>query len=103
MYAEGISGGKQIKEHPMHFVFDGRQHAVPGATEMLAISTRSDPNTISVEVVRENQVIGGGTCIVSEDRTTLTTTVKGIDAEQRPFENSVVWLPRPDCMTNPAG
>ena len=46
MHAEGISGGKHIKEHPMHFVFDGRHHAVPGAEDMSAMSTRQDPKTI---------------------------------------------------------
>ena len=92
MYAEGISGGKQIKEHPMHFVFDGKHHDVPGAPDMSAMSTRSDPKTIRVQVVRDNQVVGGGTYIVSEDGTTLTTTIKGMDKEQRSFETSVVWL-----------
>jgi hypothetical protein len=30
--------------------------------------------------------------MVSEDGTTLTTTIKGIDAEQRRFQTSVVWV-----------
>lgn len=52
---------------------------------------RVDPNTIRVTVRRGDQTIGEGAYVVSADESTLTTTVWGIDAQQRSFQATVVW------------
>jgi len=91
MRAEGISDGKHVEEQPHRFIFDGKEHPVPGAPDTVAMSTRADPNTIHVTARKGNQIIGEGTYVVSADGSTLITTVKGIDAQQRSFQSTVVW------------
>ena len=103
MYAEGTSGGKHIKEHPMHFILDGSEQLIVGASDMAAKSTRTGPNTIGVEVCRAGQVIGGGTYVVSDDGTTLTTTVQGIDIENRHYQTTVVWVRQEPARSEASG
>lgn len=91
MRAEGIAGGKRVEERPARFILDGVERPVPGATGVTAVSTCPDPNTI-VSVARSgDRTVGEGSYFVSADGATLTVTVRGIDAQQRPFQTSVVW------------
>ena len=60
----------------------------PGVT---MASARPDPNTIKVEAKNASAVIGKATYAVSDDGATLTATVSGTDAEQRPFQTVLVW------------
>ena len=91
MHAEGVRNGKHIEEQPLRFIFDGQEHPIPGAPDLSAVSTRVDPNTIRVTARRDDQTIGEGAYVVSADGSTLITTLKGVDAQQRSFETTVVW------------
>jgi hypothetical protein len=90
--AEGVCEGKYIKEQPVRFIFDGKEHPVPGAPKITAISTRPDANTVLVEARRGGRIAGEASYLVSADGATLTTRVRGIDDQQRPFRTTVVWV-----------
>jgi hypothetical protein len=91
MHAEGVCDGKPVTEHPMHFVFDGREHPVPGAPGMTGLCSRPEPNTIQLVGRMGDRIVGEGRYVVSADGRSLTTTVRGIDAQQREFDTTVVW------------
>jgi hypothetical protein len=91
MRAEGESDGKHIQEQPPRFILDGQEHPVAGMPEMNAVSFQPDPNTLHVTVRQQGSIMGEGSYIVSPDGATLTATVRGIDAQQRTFETTVVW------------
>ena len=91
MRAEGICGSKRVEEQPARFILDGVERPVPGATGVTAVSTRPDPNTIHAVARSGDRTVGEGSYVVSADRATLTATVRGIDAQQRPFQTTVVW------------
>ncbi|MBV9265542.1 MAG: hypothetical protein JO061_05175 [Acidobacteriaceae bacterium] len=91
MRAEGTSDGKHIEEQPQRFMLDGEEYPVPGAPGVTTVSTRPDANTIQVSARNGDSVLGEGSYVVSADGATLTATVRGIDAQQRPFQTTVVW------------
>jgi hypothetical protein len=92
MRAEGTtSEGKLVQERPQTFILDGKDHPVPGAPGLAAIMSRPDPNTIHMEAKKAGGVVGKGSYVVSGDGATLTATVSGTDAQQRPFQTVVIW------------
>lgn len=91
MRAEGVCDGKHVEEQPQRFILDGREHPVPGVLDVTAVSTRPDPNTIRAAARSGDRTVGEGSYVVSADGATLTATVRGIDAQQRPFQTTVVW------------
>ncbi len=91
MNAEGFTNGKTIREPPQKFYLDGSEHPVSGAPGVNAASTRVDSNTMRVVVRRGNESLGDGLYTVSSDGRTLTTTLSGVDSEQRRFHSVVVW------------
>jgi len=91
MRAEGVCDGKLVQERPQRFVLDGREHSIPEAPQVSVISTQPDPNTIHTQARAGGQTVGEGTYVVSADGSTLTATVRGIDAQQRPFQTTLVW------------
>jgi hypothetical protein len=91
MLAEGMSDGKPVQERPQHFILDGKERPVPDLPQITVISTCPDPNTIHSVAKTGGQTVGEGTYVVSEDGGTLTASVRGIDAQQRPFQITLVW------------
>jgi hypothetical protein len=91
MRAEGLCEGQRVEEQPVSFIFDGKQHTVPGAPDVLAMSTRPDKNTILVEARRADRTVGEASHVISSDGATLIVTVSAIDIQQRPFRTTVVW------------
>jgi hypothetical protein len=91
MLAEGVCDGKRVQEQPQNFILDGVERPVPGAPEYVAVATRPDPQTIRAIGRKGGQVVGDGSYVVSADGKTLTATVRGVDARQRPFQTVVVW------------
>lgn len=91
MKAEGSRGGQVVQERPATFVLDGKEHAVPGPPGTTAVAFSPAPDIIHVEAKNAGRVVGKGSYIVSEDRTTLTATMAGTDAQQRTFQTVVVW------------
>jgi hypothetical protein len=93
MRAEGKKeNGQRVVEQPQRFVPDGKPRPLPGMPNLIAVSTRPDPNTIQGEVKREDgSIVGGGTYAVSADGKTLTATVAGFDAQLREFKMITVW------------
>jgi hypothetical protein len=92
MYVEGVTGGKHIVEPPVTFILDGNEHPLAGAPDLVAISTRPEPNTIAVEGRRGNAAVGWATYVVSSDGSTLTATIAGTDTEHRPYRSTIVWV-----------
>jgi hypothetical protein len=91
MHAEGVCDGKHVQEQPQRFILDDKEHPVPGAPEVVVVSSRPDPNTIRSVARNGDRTLGEGSYVVSADGATLTATVRGIDAQQRRFETTVVW------------
>ena len=91
MRAEGICDGKRVEEQPQRFILDGKEHPAPGAPGVTAVSTRPDANTIQAAARSGDRVLGEGSYVVSADGATLTATVRGVDAQQRPLQTTVVW------------
>ena len=91
MRAEGVCDSKHVEEQPARFILDGVERPVHGATGVTAVSTRPDPNTIHAVARSGDRTVGEGSYVVSADGATLTATVRGIDAQQRPFQTTVVW------------
>jgi hypothetical protein len=91
MLAEGVCDGKRVEEQPQRFVPDGVERPAPGAPEYLATATQPDGNTIRVVSRRGDQVVGEGSYVVSADGGSLTATMRGIDAQQRAFQTTIVW------------
>ena len=91
MRAEGVCEGKRVEEQPQRFILDGKERPVPGAPNVTAVSTRPDPNTIRAVARSGDRTVGDGSYVVSADGSTLTATVRGIDAQQRQFQTTVVW------------
>ena len=84
-------GREMVQERPATFVLDGKDHAVPGQPGTAVLAASPAPNIIHVEAKNAGRVVGKGSYIVSEDGTTLTTTMAGTDAQQRSFQTVVVW------------
>jgi hypothetical protein len=92
MRAEGIThDGKAVKERPLAFNLDEKEHPVPGAPGLVAIAQHPDANTIHVQAKNVDQVVGEGSYIVSPDGTTLIAAVSGTDAQRKPFLTVAVW------------
>ena len=91
MRAAGIADGKRVDEQTVRFILDGVERPVPHAAGVTAMSTRPDPNTIHSVARSGDRTVGEGSYAVSADGTTLTATVRGFDAQQRPFQTTVVW------------
>jgi hypothetical protein len=91
MLAEGVCDGKKVAEQPQRFMPDGVERPVPGAPEFVMVATKPDPNTIRVVSRRGEEVVGEGSYVVSADGGSLTATMRGIDAQQRAFQTTVVW------------
>lgn len=91
MRAEGICDGKRVTEPTQQFVLDGEERPIPGAPGIVGASTQPDANTIRTEGRRGEMIIGEASYVVSADRSTLTATVRGVDAQQQRFETMVVW------------
>ncbi len=91
MRAEGVCDGKRVEEQPQRFILDGVERPVHGATGVTAVSTRRNSHTLHACARAGDRTVGEGSYVVSADGTTLTATVRGIDAQQRPFQTTVVW------------
>ena len=92
MRAEGTkSDGQVVEEKPQAFILDGKDHPLADMPGVTAIASRTSPNTIHVQAQKAGRVVGKASYVVSEDGTTLTANVSGMDAQQRPFETAVVW------------
>jgi hypothetical protein len=89
MRAEGVCDGKRVEEQPQRFILDGAERPVPGAAGVTAVSTRPDTNTIHVAARAGDHTVGEGSYVVSADGTTLTATVRGMDAKQRPLQTTL--------------
>lgn len=91
MKAEGIHGGKLVREKPSAFILDGKEHAIPGQAGTSAVASSPAPNVIHVEARNAGRVVGKGSYLVSEDGATLTASMSGTDAQQRAFQTVLVW------------
>src|SRR6185295_13090783 len=91
MRAAGVCEGKPVEEQPARFILDGVERPIPGAAGVTALSTSPDPNTIRSIARMGDRTVGEGSYVVSADGATLTATVRGVDAQQRPFQTTVVW------------
>jgi hypothetical protein len=92
MTAEGTkANGQVVHEKPLLFILDGKEHPMPDAAGFTAVTTQPAPNVIEVEAKNAGQMIGRGSYVVSEDGTTMTASVSGIDAEHRPFQTVAVF------------
>ena len=91
MRAEGQKEDGRTVVDQATFVLDGREHPIDAAPGFTTFSERPDVRTLHSVGRRDGLVVGEGTYSVSEDNTTLTATVRGIDAQHRPFQTVVVW------------
>lgn len=91
MQAEGQKDDGQTVVDQVTFVLDGREHPVPAAPGFTASSEQPDPHTLRAIGRKDGKVVGEGMYTVSADGRTLTATVRGIDAQHRPFQTVVVW------------
>ena len=93
MKAEGNKlSGEKVAERPQKFVLDGKPHPVPEFPGLIAVTTRTAPNTIEAEARREDgSVVGGGTYVVAADWESLTVTNFGFDSQLRQFKMRTVW------------
>jgi hypothetical protein len=93
MKGEGTNAkGEKVVERPQRFIPDGKEHPIPIAPGMKAVSTHPDANTLTGEARREDgTVVGGGPYVVSADGRTLTATNFGWDAQLRQFKQRTVW------------
>lgn len=91
MRAEGICEGNRVEEQPQKFILDGVERPIPGAPGVTAVSTSPDEYTIRASARMGDRVVGEGSYVVSPDGATLTATVRGVDAQQRSFQTTVVW------------
>src|SRR5215475_2374536 len=86
MTAKGTVGDGTIVREGTIFILDGKDHPVPGAPGCTAIMSRSTTSSIDVESKNADGSVGRARYVVSEDETTLTASVSGIDAQRRPFQ-----------------
>jgi hypothetical protein len=91
MRAEGEKDDGRTVVDQATFVLDGQEHPIPTAPGFTASAERPDPNTIRSVGKRDGNVVGEGVYTVSPDGSTLTATVRGIDAQNRPFQTIVVF------------
>jgi hypothetical protein len=93
MKAEGRNAkGEAVAERPTKIIPDGKEHPIPDFPGLVAIATRPDPNTITVEARREDgSVVGGGTSVVSADGKSLTAINFGWDSQLRQFKQRTMW------------
>ena len=86
--AEGISEkGKECMERSVRFIPDGKPHPSPDINGLKYAATKTDPNTMTREVTREDgSVVGGSTTVVSADGKTKTVTNFGYDTQLRQFK-----------------
>ena len=71
---------------------DGLPHAVsPLAPGVVAITQWVGAHTLATEAQRDGQSVGRATYLVSDDGSTLTATVEGIDAGGKAFDQVIVF------------
>jgi len=91
MRAEGHNEDGQTVVDQTTFVLDGSERPVAAAPGFTASSEQPDPHTVVSFGRKDGKLVGEGVYAVSEDGMTLTATVRGIDAQCRPFQTVVVW------------
>jgi hypothetical protein len=91
MRAEGQKDDGQTVIDQASFVLDGQERPVPTAPGFTASSERPDSHTLRAIGRKDGKIVGEGMYAVSQDGSTLTATVRGIDAQHRPFQTVVVW------------
>lgn len=93
MKVEGTKeNGEKVTERPVTFIPDGSEQPVPDLPGLTAIAKRPNPNTLHLEVKREDgSVVGGATYAVSEDGKELAATTFGYDSQLRQFKQHTVW------------
>jgi len=91
--AEGINEkGEKCVERPERFIPDGKPHPISDFPGLSYTVTRTDPNTMTGEIKREDaSVVGGSTSVVSQNGRTLTITNFGYDSQLRQFRMRTVW------------
>lgn len=101
MRAEGQKQDGQTVVDQATFVLDGQEHPVAAAPGFTACSEQPSPHTLRMFGRKDGKMVGEGVYAVSEDRTTLTATVSGVDAQHRPFHTVVVWDRQQDDCGGP--
>jgi hypothetical protein len=92
MQAEGTTGeGKAIKEVPQHFIVDGQARPVPGAPGVTMVASMPDPHTVLAQGLKDGQILGQATYVVSADGRSLTASASGLDSAERRFATKVVF------------
>jgi len=91
MRAEGVCDGKRVEERPQRFILDGVERPLPDFPEIVGVANQPNPNTIRASARAGDRTLGEGIYVISEDGSTLTATVTGIDTQHRTFQTTVVW------------
>jgi hypothetical protein len=71
---------------------DGQEHPVsPLAPGVVALTKWVAPRVLTTEARKDGRAVGSATYTVSEDGTTLTAAVGGIDAAGKSFDQVIVF------------
>lgn len=71
---------------------DGVAHEVsPLAPGVLAVTTWVGTHVLSTEATKDGQTVGGAKYAISDDGTTMTVTIGGIDAARKAFDQIIVF------------
>jgi hypothetical protein len=91
MRAEGENEDGQTVVDQTAFILDCQEHPLAHAPDYTAFSEQIDSHTLRSIGLKDGKVVGEGLYAVSEDGLTLTATVRGVDAQNRPFQTLIVW------------
>ena len=87
---DGVNASGRSETSEQVLTADGQSHdhpLVPG----IVVTTSLSPRGLDSSARRDGATIGHGSYQVSEDGTTMTATVAGVDGSGKPFEQVIVF------------
>jgi hypothetical protein len=86
----GINASGRHEQGGQTLIADGHEHPLPEAPGVVVVSTLG-PRALHTAATRDGAVVGQAAYEVSEDGSTMTATVSGVDAKGISFEQVIVF------------
>ncbi len=86
----GVNASGRHEQGRQALTADGREHPLAEAPGMVAVSTIG-PRVLHTVGTKDDAVMGRAKYEVSDDGTTMTATVSGVDATGKSFEQVIVF------------
>ena len=87
---EGVNASGKVEKSEQVLQADGRPHAHPLAPDIV-VTNSLGPRGFESTATKNGAMMGHGSYDVSDDGTTMTATVNGVDGSGKAFEQVIVF------------